>query len=123
MASHPQPGKAIELLGQLAPRDALERAHDLAQQMERDEYVRKYIASRGLMVAGVGAGATACCLLIVMALLSQIDFEPLAPWVRITLLLFGFSLWLGGTLGLMYWLLSTLQRSALTKQEKEENPR
>lgn len=125
MDSHRQPVRALELLAHLVPKEVIERVRNLARQIEREDYVKDYMASKGLIIAVAGVGVASACVLLAVVLLKFLfrNFAPLSPWLKFALLLFGFAACIGITLALMYLLLSFLQRAALAKRTQEEEQR
>ncbi|MDP1982038.1 MAG: hypothetical protein Q8K23_05815 [Sulfuritalea sp.] len=122
MSDRPQPNKALELLSQFVPRDVLERAMELARQIQRDEYIRNYLERRSLIIGLVAVGATGGGFFLVFFLFDQVllKFAPFAPWQRLALMLSAVVLWLGGVVVVMYWLFSRLQRGALAQRARTE---
>jgi hypothetical protein len=118
---HPSP-KALELLTQFAPQDVLERARDLARQIEQDEYVKNYIARRGFSVAVAAILVTLVFCLVTGVLLTRlpITISSLAGWQRIAALGFGAIFCTGGTVTSMYFILSWLRRGALAERAQKE---
>lgn len=100
----------------------MERARDLARQIERDDYVRKYIEERGFLVALFGTATGISWAVIVWALLSRIAlvFAPLGQTLKWTFLVLGLVLWLGLITLFMYALLSKLEQSALQRRAQEQ---
>jgi hypothetical protein len=54
MAAEQQRRGALGLLSELVPAGVLSRACELAQQMERDEYVRGYLARNAIAIVPLG---------------------------------------------------------------------
>lgn len=117
------PSKALSLLAQFAPREVLERARDLARQFERDEYVTNYIARRSLFVAVAAIAVALTFFLATVFLLTKwpVAVALLAGWEKVAVLTLGGLFWAGGTITVMYFILSSLQRAALAERVKEEN--
>ena len=106
--------RALRLLAQFAPEEVLARARSLALQMEQDERVRAYLARRAvpIVVAAVAAMAVAGALAYALIVWAQ----PAAAW-RWPVLLAAGLLWLAVSLGLMFAVLSAMQRAALKEAD------
>jgi hypothetical protein len=119
MATEQQRRGALGLLAELVPAGVLSRARELAQQMERDEYVRGYLARNAIAIVPLGLIAilisTAGTAFLLSYLLQALG--PVAFWIKILIVCFGVALWLACILIPLFFLLSRLQREALRAHE------
>jgi len=117
-------GRALALLAELAPGEVLAKAKALAVQIEREERVRSYMAGRPVLLVASGLAALSLASAIVYGLLTYL--LPLAvsalPGLRLPLLLLAALLWLAIIVGLMFPVLSFLQRAALAGEGEPGPP-
>jgi uncharacterized membrane protein len=119
MATDQQRRAALGLLAELVPAGVLSRAHNLAQQIEQDEYVRSYLARNAVWIVAFGLIAILVSTAGTGFLLSYIfrELGPIASWIKIFIACFGIAIWLAGILMPLYVLLLRLQRDALRARE------
>jgi len=117
--------EAVDLLAQFAPGEVMSEARALAEQLEREERVRGYMARRPLLIVGAAMAAMLLSGAIVatLLLLALPPAVSLAPWLRLPVVVAGGLLWLGATMALMLPLLSRLQRTALADAPGSLEPR
>lgn len=110
-------GPALEMLAALAPREVLQRAAELARNMERNEKVRRYLQARAVLIAGVGVAALVVGMMPVGASLGlwSEEIRALPGWLQGTVYIAALLAWLGFVLGAMFLLLSRLEREALAE--------
>ena len=123
MATDQQRQAALGVLAELVPADVLGRARELAQGIERDEYVREYLARHASGIVAVGMVAMLAATAVTGSLLTYAfrHLGPLATWMTIAIAIVGVLLWLAGILVPLYFKLTSLQRAALRKREREQS--
>ena len=123
MIDHQQPTKALALLAHLVPREVLDKARVLAREIEREDYIKDFIAKRGILVATAGAVVTLLTFFLTIGALGRFLklFPSMAPWVALIAVLFGLLLWLCVIIGFMYFFLSSLRNKAIEKHAQEES--
>jgi len=111
-------GRALELLAQFAPSAVLQQARDLAQQFEREEYFRKYVAQRVFVIALTCAVAPTTCFVTILLLLGKLlaSIAPSALWIRVSLGSLALSIWIGITFVIMNRFFTWLQRKAMAER-------
>jgi uncharacterized membrane protein len=124
MATDQQRQAALGVLAELVPADVLGRAHELAQEIERDEYVREYLArhASGIVAAGMFAMLVATAATGSLMTYAFRELGALATWMNVAIAVLGVLLWLAGILVPLYFKLRSLQRAALRKREQEQSP-
>lgn len=117
-----KPSRAIEFLVRLAPPDVLKQAHDLAQEMARDDYVRDYLARRAFLVVGAGLAALGVATYLIGGVLPFVlpSVLAIAPWSKLIVLALVAALWIGVVVILMMPLLRWLLRRAQRRWETQE---
>lgn len=71
--------RALDLLGEFVPRAVLSRARFLAEEIERDEYVRAYIAKRVYLIVVTLLGTVSIGLLAVSGLTQLVRLLGIDP--------------------------------------------
>ena len=109
---------------QLLPAEVLRKANALARALERDQFFRSYVVRRIWIIFPV--------VFIGMFVMAGILFEagalvmrwlwPVAAAIRYGIGALGVVLWFAGTLLVIYWVLSSMERTARRAQEESPAP-
>lgn len=118
MSEKPKTEGAIDLLSHYVPGEVIAKAHELAEQVGREEAIRDYMARHFLLlIAGClcalafSVGATT----MLFALVGS-EFRPLTQEQRGLVWLLGAALALGGFVLLVYPFLRWIKRRALQER-------
>jgi len=111
--AHQQPNQALRLLSHYAPRAVMEKARDLAPQLEREEAFRAYLLKKmWLIIPSAFLFAAFSFIIGTLLFRGALPYAPDAAWARRVLLFVAVGIALAGFLLQLYFLLSGLQRRA-----------
>ena len=123
MNTQQQRSAALGLLAELVPAGVMSRAHQLASEIEQDEYVRAYLArhAAGIIVFGLAAMilSTAATVLLLGYIFREL--APVASWMKLPIAAAGLALWFSGVLVPLYFRLTSLRRAALRERDREQS--
>ncbi|MGB7543880.1 MAG: hypothetical protein WBM28_17910 [Burkholderiales bacterium] len=113
---------AVEILGQLLPRNVLRDARGLALKIQRDEVFRDYLVTRisiVLPVVFVFVFVSTVCAVGVMFFSVHLLSPPVPLWLRGFALLVGAVVWLGGVAAQLFVFMIWLGKIAVRKNRLE----
>jgi hypothetical protein len=116
---------AVDLLGQFAPREVLEKARALALQIERDEFLREYLARRSVVIVAVAVAAMMAGFVVIgAAAMSVLPWAgQQAFWLRATLVLCAGALWCAAVVVPTALFLARLEGHATRERDAEASAR